>query len=478
MKIADLIKSYELEIATAKAAMTRILADASAEKRERLTVIESKRSDELTATIERVNAKLAEARAIELDDAEYARQSQERIPARPESAGHEYRMTIGSEAGTYGLHNDPRATGEMFLGDLAKATILGDQRAQERLARYQHEVEVNRASNGKKYQLRTDGYSDSTDFVGMVVPQYLVAATQELPGNGRPFLDYAVNNQVLSESGMALEIPRVVTGVNSGLMATELTPAPVTAGNFTVAKDEALVQYAESWQITSIPAIDRGQLTETVLLNEMILEVGSRIELTCLTQATNGMHTIAHRVEYDDGAPTALAMLQKINKAAANVNAAVKNRGRADTVLMAPRRWDNFFIGDFVDVWPLIGDQAQGSNNMAAGNSTGQGYNAGAVGRLPNGLSVYTSHNVPVLGLDGDDPADGGDEDIVYVYSRAQFKVFEPANREILIRAQAPTANMLGIMYVVYEPFAYYGQGIDGAMAKVDGTGTSLALMP
>ena len=85
---------------------------------------------------------------------------------------------------------------------------------------------------------------------------------------------------------------------------------------------------------------------------------------------------------------------------------------------------------------------------------------------------------MPVLGLDGDDPADGGDEDIVYVYSRAQFKVFEPANREILIRAQAPTANMLGIMYVVYEPFAYYGQGIDGAMAKVDGTGTSLALMP
>ena len=91
---------------------------------------------------------------------------------------------------------------------------------------------------------------------------------------------------------------------------------------------------------------------------------------------------------------------------------------------------------------------------------------------LPCGLRCIADYNVPILGLNGDDPADGGTQDIIYVTSTRQNLLFEAPNRDVLIRAEAPAANQLGVLFVLYQYAAYTHAQIANAHAKVDGTGT------
>ena len=456
MKIAELIKSYELEIATARAEMTRILGDAQAEKRERLTVIESKRSDELTATIERITAKLAEARAIELDDAEYARQSQIRIPS---GANDNRTSTVFhgiSEEHTYDRANDP--TGNGFLTDVGRA-YFGHPEAQARLARHMHEMRVDR--NGQM-QERAAGLADTSDFPGLLVPQYLIDRTLGVPSNGRVLADH-MTHVPLPDQGMEIDISVGNTPTTPAIQSSELTP--VTGSEYDVTKKTIPVRTAESWIQVSRQSIERGRVIESVLVADMRDQMDAFIDNTVLNTATVGLSAVAYRTEYDDASPTGAELYPFLLKALSKTASVAKNKMGEVFMIAHPRRL-YWLEAEMTTSWPLIAQP--GVPAMASGVAGGVDYQNRV--NLPNGTAIYGDYNVVTAALDGADV--GGTEDVIYCVSKNQALLFEEANRSVMIRAEAPTAANLGCLYVLYSYFGFYFQQLANVHGRVDGTGT------
>jgi hypothetical protein len=81
MKISELVSSYESQLRSVDAEIKRILDSCKAEGRSNLSAEESKRTDELFDQIDSLKNKLASAKKIEAEEAEYARQASISVPA-------------------------------------------------------------------------------------------------------------------------------------------------------------------------------------------------------------------------------------------------------------------------------------------------------------------------------------------------------------------------------------------------------------
>ena len=67
----------------------------------------------------------------------------------------------------------------------------------------------------------------------------------------------------------------------------------------------------------------------------------------------------------------------------------------------------------------------------------------------------------------------GGTQDVMYVVSAPNCLLFEPPQRTVFIRAEAPAANQLAVMLVAYEYFTYTFQQLPaGAAYKINGVAT------
>ena len=391
-----------------------------------------------------------------------ASQSQAPVPtaASQLNGGMTATVHVTNEAHTYARERDPEGKGNSFLTDVGRA-YFGNPEAQLRLARHMNEIRVDRQS---QMQMRGAGDAVVSDFPGLIVPQYLTGQFEAKPNNARPFAD-AMTHVDLPPEGMTIELATGNTATLPALQSSELVA--VTGSQYDVVQVPVAVQTAEVWQLVSRQAVERGRVVESVVVEDMHENLGSLVDSTVLTQATNGLHTIAHRVEYDSASPNGVELYSKILSAAAYVANLVKGKGKPDLVVMNPRRF-YWLLGEFADTFPLVASPA--GQGLSVGSATNGGYPNLELS-LPSGLRVIADYNVPILGLDGDDPPDGGTEDIVYVLSTKQSKLFEAPGRDVLIRAEAPAANQLGVMLVLYEYFGFTHAQLAGS-AKVDGTGT------
>lgn len=106
--------------------------------------------------------------------------------------------------------------GHDFLADAMAAEFGGSYEARERIQRYQNEVRIEKRDSG------------TSNFAGLVVPQYLVNQFAPLRRAGRPTADISVNAP-LPAQGMTVNLGRLTTGVTSyaateGTAVTESSP--------------------------------------------------------------------------------------------------------------------------------------------------------------------------------------------------------------------------------------------------------------
>ena len=97
-----------------------------------------------------------------------------------------------------------------FLADAMAAEFGGSYDARERIQRYQNEVRIEKRDSG------------TSNFAGLVVPQYLVDQFAPLRRAGRPVLDISTNRP-LPAQGMTVNIGRLTTGITSYVQASQNT---------------------------------------------------------------------------------------------------------------------------------------------------------------------------------------------------------------------------------------------------------------
>lgn len=107
-------------------------------------------------------------------------------------------------------------SGHDFLADAMAAEFGGSYEARERIQRYQNEVRIEKRDSG------------TSNFAGLVVPQYLVNQFAPLRRAGRPTADISVNAP-LPQQGMTVNLGRLTTGITSyaateGTAVTESDP--------------------------------------------------------------------------------------------------------------------------------------------------------------------------------------------------------------------------------------------------------------
>jgi hypothetical protein len=463
LNITEIIAGYERDIGRDRAEIKRMCESAELAGRSNLSAVEDQRAETLMAAIERNQASLARAKVIKAEEDEQESRLTETHKVTPASrsiAAYDDVIRIGSEPRTYSRDKDPEGTGVHFLNDVV-AAFRGNPSANERLARHQRETEV----DNPKRKERAAGDVTTGAFPNLVIPQFLVDQYAAKPTAARPFADVCRHIDLPAE-GMKVELAKGNTTSTAALQATELV-APA-GGNFDADPLELLVQTAEAWQLVSRQSIERGRVTEQIVVNDMLDQMNALVDSTLLTQTTTGLYDSGTRITYDSASPTFAELYPLILQGASKVSQTLLNRGQPTHVLMHPRRW--YFLSSLVaSTWPQVNQPGVPVQSM--GVSTGNAYNDGVAGVLPCGLKVIMDANVQTAALAG--AQTGGTQDVLYVVAQNECILLEAPNREVYIRAEAPAAPQLGVMLVAYEYFAYtFSRYPATAVQRINGTGT------
>jgi hypothetical protein len=484
---SSLLAQTEVELAAAehrrdlaRAKQQFIINTATQEGRAALTAEETRDVDEAKAArgraradIEAIRQKIATLKDLDAEEAEYAargRQTTSTPPSQqngqgtglelpgPETAsGQERTFRIGSEERTYSKGSDP--WGRQFLVDVARGQLFSDPAAQARLARHMAEDRVERTA--QRMEERAAGDTNTGNWAGLVVPQYLTDMYAPVARALRPFADIC-NKHPLPPNGMALDISRITTGTGTALQTTELTQVTGVSADDTILA--VPVQTAAGWQNVSRQAIDRGTGIEDILMQDLFASLGTTLDNTLLNQASTGLTNVATSVAYTDTTPTAAEFYPKLMGAAAGVEGALLARGFPTHAVMHSRRW-YWLASQMTNQWPFINQT--GMPVQAAGEAIpSSAYNRGVRGRLPIGLDVVVDNNI-ATNLGG-----GTNEDEAYVVPAMECHLWEDPAAPVFIRAEQPNATSLGVLLVVWEYFAYtFQRYAGGAMGKVSGSG-------
>lgn len=337
-----------------------------------------------------------------------------------------------------------------FLADAIAAEFGGSYEARERIARYQRESMEKRDSG-------------SSNFAGLVIPQYLVSEFAGLRRPGRPVLDISTN-AALPASGMTVNIGRLTTGVTSYVQASENT-APTESSPDDTLLTVNVRTYAGMVDV-SRQALERGTGVEAILAADLISAYNSAVNADAINgDGTAGTHlgilntSGIGDVDADDATPTGYETFQKIIKAIGTVTAA--RYKSPDIIIMHPRRWA--YICGSLDSSnrPLAGVTVATSTNIVAlGNPGAYGVAAGEIAGIP----VVTDAGIPTnLGA-------GTNEDNVIVACREDLLLWEQAGSPLMVRYDQVGSGTLTVRMVAFGYSAFTAGRYPGGIAKCQGT--------
>jgi hypothetical protein len=466
--IGELIASIEVDLEAAEQRRSRAITDAKAilavagqEGRTNLTPEEDDRIRLLDEQKTRAKAdreglqhKLAQAKAIEAEEAENADLQRNTQPTGAKKPAYDRVARVGQEERVYHPGNDPR--GVNFLRDLAAQSLYNDVGAQARLSRHMAEEKVERAAGQLQ---RAAGDTLTSNWAGLTVPQYLTDLYAPATAALRPFADICTKHP-LPPDGMSVNISQVTTASSVALQTTQLTAVSATSIDDTLLTIN--LQTAAGSQNLSRQAVDRGTGITDVVMQDLFNRYATTLDNTLITQATTGLSAAATAVTYTDTTPTGAELYPKILGASAGVEAALLGMGAPTHAVMHSRRW-YWLSSQMSSSWPLI--NWSGIPVQAGGTAnSGSSYANGIRGTLPSGLSVVVDNNIGItLG--------GGTEDEVYVVPASECHLWEDSNAPLFIRAEQTNAATLGVLFVVYGYFAYTFQRYANGMQKVSGSG-------
>jgi HK97 family phage major capsid protein len=449
MKLLDQLVAERAEIATAVEAVL----DRAAEETRDLTETEDSNLADLTTRAKTIDARIADLREIQISHLEAAKlRAEVAATDEPEETQAVNRVDVKSEPLTYEEHSH-----NSFFRDSYAAEFLGDQAARERLNRHQSEMAVEHRDSG------------SSNFAGLVVPQYLTGLAAPFLRAGRNTMDVA-NGLPLPADGLTVNISRLTTGSSAAAQdgdngaVTEATP------------DDTLLTvnvrtYAGMVDV-SRQAIERGTGVDSLLSADLVSAYNNAVNADVINgDGTSGTHTgILNTagigdVDADDASPSAVETFQKIVKAISTVTAS--RFTQPDIIIMHPRRWAYLTAGLDASNRPLAGIQGNsGQNIVALGNPGAYGVSAGEVAGIP----VVVDAGIPTnLGA-------GSNEDNIIVANRADLVLMEQGGSPLMLRYESVGSGTLTTRMVVFGYSAFTAGRYPGGICKIQGTLLSATL--
>jgi HK97 family phage major capsid protein len=353
---------------------------------------------------------------------------------------------VVSEEATY-----HERSGNDFLADAIAAEFGGSYEARERITRYQRETMEKRDSG-------------TSNFAGLVVPQYLVSSFAQLRRAGRPTLDISTNS-ALPASGMTLNIGRLTTGVTSYVQASE-NSAPTESS-----PDDTLltvnVNTVASMFDLSKQAILRGTGVETQLLGDAVRSYQTKVDALALNgSGSSGEHrgilntSGINATTYTDASPTWAEFFPKLVAAITNIS--TNFYGGATHIVAHP---------SIIGCWLRALDT---TNRPQFGNTAGNPMNAAATFDRP----AYDMGGLQILGLpviaDANMPTNlgtGTDESAVIVGDFSESYIWEDnGGSPLYVRFEQPDGN-IAIRTVVFGFSAYTAGKYPTAFSAITGTG-------
>ena len=338
-----------------------------------------------------------------------------------------------------------------FLADAMNAEFSRDFDAQERITRYNRELQVEKRDVG------------TAAFAGLVVPQYLVDLYAPLARAGRPVADIC-RKHVLPAQGMTVNISKVTTGTAVDYQAAENDTATETNIDDTLLTVN--VNTIAGMQDVSKQAILRGANIEDVVLADLISAYNTKLDFGILNgsgssgQPTGITTALTAVVTYTDASPTVGEMYPKIVDGIQRVQSAVFQG--PNYIIMHPRRLGFFLAGVDDQKRPLVVPNANGPMN-AIGTYSGLGYGqSGQYSML--GLPVITDANVTTKNVTGTN------EDLIYIVSSDEMHLWEAPQMPTYVRFEQPDGKV-AIRIVLFGFSAFTAQRRPLAGAIIGGTG-------
>ena len=441
----DLLKRLVSKRADTADAMTAICDQAAIDERD-LTDIEDENLKALREDADRLDQRCTELRDIELKNAAAA-QLRAEITTPPEEAEKATLVRVGEEPLTYA-----EKAQTSFFRDLYASQVHHDPSAQGRIARHSSEMEVEHRAAGT-----------TSNFAGLVVPQYLVELAAELARAGRPFANLCTA-MPLSSSGMTLNISRVTTGSSAAVQQENAAVSDTTIDDTLLT---VTISVVAGQQNISRQALERGEGIDALIMADLQGAIATALDLGCISGdgtsgALLGIQNVSgtNAITYTDGSPTVAEFYPKLMDAIQQINS---NRyAGPDLIVMHPRR--AAWLAAAVDGQsrPLVLPQTNVPQNaMGTGPVAGYGLNGLQVAGIP----VVADANISTTG------GAGSNEDRVFVVRRADMLLFESPGAPSMVRMDQTDGGNLTVKLVAYQYAAAVFGRYPAAISVISGTG-------
>ena len=441
----DLLKRLVSKRADTADAMTAICDQAAIDERD-LTDIEDENLKALREDADRLDQRCTELRDIELKNAAAA-QLRAEITTTPEEAEKATLVRVGEEPLTYA-----EKAQTSFFRDLYASQVHHDPSALGRIARHSSEMEVEHRAAGT-----------TSNFAGLVVPQYLVELPAELARAGRPFANLCTA-MPLSSSGMTLNISRVTTGSSAAVQQENAAVSDTTIDDTLLT---VTISVVAGQQNISRQALERGEGIDALIMADLQGAIATALDLGCISGdgtsgALLGIQNVSgtNAITYTDGSPTVAEFYPKLMDAIQQINS---NRyAGPDLIVMHPRR--AAWLAAAVDGQsrPLVLPQTNVPQNaMGTGPVAGYGLN----GLQLAGIPVVADANISTTG------GAGSNEDRVFVVRRADMLLFESPGAPSMVRMDQTDGGNLTVKLVAYQYAAAVFGRYPAAISVISGTG-------
>ena len=358
----------------------------------------------------------------------------------------ESRKASGVEAAVTTVKSEPRTytpqSPNSFVADAFAAQFNGDFSAQERLARHMREEKIERRD------------VTSTNFAGLIVPQFLTDLAAPFARAGRPVADRARKHQ-LPDAGLTISLSRVTTG---SAVASQSEGAAVQETNMDDTKLDISVVTIAGQQNVSRQAIERGTNVDSLVMADLVSAYHTELDRLLVAEL---LASAGQTVTYTDDSPSVAELYPKLADAVQKVQTTFFAGPNA--IILHPRRLA--FILAAVDSTnrPLAVPSPVALNPVATGAGAPQYGNSGY---SIMGLPVITDANVAT------NRGVGTNQDTIYVGNLQELHLWEQGNGEpMMLRFEQPKAAELDITMIVYSYAAYTAGRYPNAWAQINGTG-------
>lgn len=339
-----------------------------------------------------------------------------------------------------------------FLSDALKSHFKTDAEASERIARHQREMAVEKRAAG------------TSNFAGLVVPQYLVDLYAPLARAGRPFADAARKHQ-LPTQGMSVVISKINTGTttayqtsqNTAAVSQDIADTTLTVNVNTIAGQQSVSKQAllRGYNIEGIVLGDLIRDYHTKLDNSLFNGTGSNGQPLGLSNMTTGV-----LVTYTATTGTVAGLYPKIADAIQQIQSNIYVNPNA--IIMHPRRLGFLLAGVDGSNRPLVVPQANNPMNaIGVGNGTPSYGNSG-----------YSILGLPII-VDANISTTVGastNQDTIFVVDLNECHLWEEAAAPTYVTFEEPNGKV-ALNIVLFGMSAFTAERYPKAIAAINGTG-------